>query len=94
MKYSKPFIAGAFPDALAAWGGNSGIAFGPAARHIASSASEHPDIIPYPFLCRRAQVEVNARLFSTHFYIDGELHRAASDNAEFITPAGSSLNKY
>jgi hypothetical protein len=82
MYYGNPFIA--FSGALTVWAGNSRIAFGPAARDVASSASEHPNIIPYPFFRRRAQVEVDTRFLSAHFDIDGEFHRAACDNAEFI----------
>jgi hypothetical protein len=58
---------------------------------IASGASGHPDIICYLFFGRRAQVEVDTRLLSTHFYIDREFHRAARDNAESIVAGLAAL---
>lgn len=54
------------------------------ARKMATSFAAHPNIMSYLFSRRRAQVEIDARIFPSRLYGDEGSYRAAFRKTHFI----------
>jgi len=66
------------------WSSRSDAGFNPVAREVTSRAATDPNIMFYPFFCRRAQVEIDPRIRPGRFYRDGGTYFAGYQKGHFV----------